>query len=563
MKNRGVVTGMMVGLVVSAPLLAVLYLAERAGGLPFVPFDVFDGMARLLPGDVITLGIDAIVALISGLNLGETSSAAKLIEQVMALGMFLLVGVIAGGAYFAVQRRRHSSDGIISGLVLGFVVSIPMLLMFDAYNQTSTVPQIFGALWLLLAFLVWGAAIGWIYQQLTESRVQEEAAAESVAAAEVPAEPVQTTVMNRRQFMIRVGNAAALITVAGAGLGSLLESGGAQRSTITVSDPNMPNLPPNLPNAGAAVVPAPGTRPEYTPLDDHYRIDINLVPPTVDLENWVLPIEGLVDNPMTFTLEQLQANYESMDQFVTMACISNRIGGDLIGTTMWTGVSLQAILADLQPQDDAAYLKITGADGFHETVALDLIAQDERIMLAYAWDNQPLRQKHGAPLRIYIPDRYGMKQPKWITEIEVVADYEEGYWVRRGWDEVAQMRTTSVIDTVASEALIDRDGQLLVPVGGIAHAGARGISKVEVKVDEGEWQEAQLREPLSDTTWVVWRYDWPFEEGRHTFAVRAYDGNDIVQDSTVRGARPSGATGIHSYAETLALPAEEEAPTAG
>src|SRR5690606_37206521 len=133
-----------------------------------------------------------------------------------------------------------------------------------------------------------------------------------------------------------------------------------------------------------------------------------------------------------------------MDQYVTLQCISNPLGGDLISTTLWTGASFQKILADAGLQSNAAYLRIFSADGFDETVSIDLINNDERIMLAYDWDRRPLTQEHGFPLRIFIPDRYGMKQPKWITDIKVVSSDEEGYWVRRGWDEIAQMKTTSV-----------------------------------------------------------------------------------------------------------------------
>ncbi|NIT62244.1 MAG: molybdopterin-dependent oxidoreductase, partial [Gammaproteobacteria bacterium] len=124
-----------------------------------------------------------------------------------------------------------------------------------------------------------------------------------------------------------------------------------------------------------------------------------------------------------------------------------------------------------------------------------------------------LPQDNGFPLRIWIPDRFGMKQPKWITEIEVSDSYVEGYWVERGWDEVARTRTRSVIDTVAVEAAREVDGQRVVPIGGIAFAGARGISSVQVRVDGGDWQEAMLRTPLSEATWVIWRLDWPFEAG--------------------------------------------------
>ncbi|MBT98762.1 MAG: hypothetical protein CL902_09040 [Dehalococcoidia bacterium] len=253
----------------------------------------------------------------------------------------------------------------------------------------------------------------------------------------------------------------------------------------------------------------------------------------------------MVDTPMSLTLDEIRNNYESRDQYVTLSCISGRVASTLISTTWWTGVSLQKILADANIRPEARYLVITSGDGFHETVELDLIASDERIMLAYAWDGKPIPFDHGFPLRIWLPDRYGMKQPKWITGIEVVEEYQPGYWVDRGWDEVAQVQATSVIDTVAVKDLVERDGQTLVPVGGIAFAGARGISKVEVRVVDGPWEEAQLRSPLSETTWVIWRYDWAFAEGNHTFEVRCAEGDGTMQVEEERGNRPSGARGIH------------------
>jgi hypothetical protein len=138
-----------------------------------------------------------------------------------------------------------------------------------------------------------------------------------------------------------------------------------------------------------------------------------------------------------------------------------------------------------------------------------------------------------------------MKQPKWITGIEVTDTYEEGYWVERGWDEVAQVKTTSVIDTVAVNAVYESGGRQVVPVGGIAFSGDRAISKVEVRVDGGQWTETQLRSPLSETTWAIWRYDWPFEAGHHLFEVRCVDGNGDPQIEQASEAHPSGATGIH------------------
>ena len=201
-------------------------------------------------------------------------------------------------------------------------------------------------------------------------------------------------------------------------------------------------------------------------------------------------------------------------------------------------------VAQLRP--DAPYLIITSCDGFYETVDLDLIASDERIMLAYGWDGYPIPFDHGFPLRIWLPDLYGMKQPKWITGIEVVEEFKAGYWVERDWDLVAQVKATSVIDTGAVKNVVERGGQMLIPVGGIAFAGARGISKVEVSVDGGPWQEARLRAPLSETTWVIWRYEWPFESGTHTFEVRCSEADGTPQIEEEKGNRPDGASGIHS-----------------
>jgi DMSO/TMAO reductase YedYZ molybdopterin-dependent catalytic subunit len=306
-----------------------------------------------------------------------------------------------------------------------------------------------------------------------------------------------------------------------------------------------------LPNADDPLMPAPGTRPEYTPLKDHYKVFIRSEPTVIDGASWTLPITGLVDNPLNLTRDDLRQNYTAREQYVTLRCISGRIRTSLISTTLWSGASLKEVLEDAGLQPEARFLHITSGDGFYETVDLDLVMSDERIMLAYDWDGNPLPVDHGFPLRIWIPDLYGMKQPKWITGMEVTGEYQEGYWVERGWDEVARVRTVSAIDSVAAEAVYEQDGQQMVPIGGMAYAGARGISMVELRVDGGEWQEARLRSPLSETSWVIWRFDWPFEAGEHTFEVRCFEADGAAQIAEENPPRPSGATGLHGLTETL------------
>jgi DMSO/TMAO reductase YedYZ molybdopterin-dependent catalytic subunit len=301
-----------------------------------------------------------------------------------------------------------------------------------------------------------------------------------------------------------------------------------------------------LPNAGATPEPAPGTRAELTSVRDHYRIDINAAPPVVNEASWRLKVGGLVQQQLAIPLDQLRG-YEPSHQFITLSCISNLVGGDLIGTTRWTGVSLQRLLPEWKLLPKATHLKIRSADGFYEVVPIDLIEADPRVMLAYAWDGVPLTVAHGFPLRIYLPDRYGMKQPKWIEAIDALDHWEPGYWVERGWDREARMKATSVIDTIAVNMMIGSAGAgARIPIGGIAHAGVRGISKVEISVDRGEWQAAELRTPLSGQTWVIWRYDWPLERGKHTFTVRCFDGAGTPQIVEEAPPHPSGATGLHT-----------------
>jgi hypothetical protein len=269
----------------------------------------------------------------------------------------------------------------------------------------------------------------------------------------------------------------------------------------------------------------------------------------IDGHTWRLEISGLVDTPLELSIEQLRRDFTSVDQYITLSCISNRVGGSLISTTKWTGIPLSEILAEAGLQDGASHLFINSRDGFYETYDLRLMEEDQRVMLVYAWNDEPLRHKHGFPLRIWIPDRYGMKQPKWIDSIEVIDGSRPGYWVERGWDAVARVKTTSVIDTVGMSHL--SDGVQVVPIGGIAYSGAKGISKVQVRIDQSDWQDVQIRRPLSDTTWVIWRFDWPFEAGEHLFEVRTFEQDGTPQTDTVAGSRPSGATGIHSVRSAL------------
>jgi DMSO/TMAO reductase YedYZ molybdopterin-dependent catalytic subunit len=558
MKRRpSVAFGALLGGLTSLPLVALWYLGEQLAGLPFAPFDVFDWLARTLPGDVITLGIDTIVRTIETLNLGPTSTAAKTIEQLLGLAQILVGGVVLG-ALIALALRATTWKGWQVGSLIGLAACLPIIgVEFDLGLAGD--PAL-ATLWLALSIIGWGVVLG----SLLDGR----------AAPGVSAE----TDIGRRAALVRIAGGSVAVALGAWGVGRWLSSqapstGAGQPLTNSATPPAGPPTATPQPDLAAAppataaaatpglqpltaspplptptatatmrdrVAPAPGTRLELTPNEDFYRIDINTRPVVVDGQSWVLEVEGLFDNPRPLTLEDLMA-YPPVTQAVTMSCISNPVGGDLIGTSNWTGARLRDVLKDLGLRPEAKELFVEGADGFYESVAMEDV-MDPRTLLVYGMNGETLPVEHGFPLRIYIPNRYGMKQPKWITRIEAIDKEGKGYWVDRGWSAEARPQIVSVIDTVA----VDQAVAGAVPVGGVAWAGDRGIQKVELQVDGGDWVEATLRTPpLSPLTWVQWRYDWPLEAGRHTFRVRATDGSGALQIEKVQGARPDGATGYH------------------
>jgi DMSO/TMAO reductase YedYZ molybdopterin-dependent catalytic subunit len=455
----------------------------------------------------------------------------------MAISLSLVAGTIAGALLFLLLGPSGRDRAPLAGLLLGAAAGAAALLIRHALGRGAAGTSAVGSPWTFALFLCWGGGLGWAYRRLTRADgwAAPSVAGESASAVER---------LDRRRFVVRLGGAAATVTVVGATLGAL--AGASRRRGAAGGRGRVWSADNPLPNAGAAIEPAPGTRRELTPLEDHYRIDINTTVPAVDEASWRLRVGGLVERPLELTLSQIRS-YEPLHQFVTLACISNPVGGSLIGTTRWTGASLQRVLSDLALKPTATHLKLSSADGFYEVVALEAVRADERVMLAYDWDGVPLEPKHGFPLRIYVPDLYGMKQPKWIVSIEALDHWEEGYWIERGWDRTARMQATSVIDTIAVNMMLTQANEKTrIPIGGIAHAGARGISRVEVRVDDGPWSEAQLRAPLSPTTWVLWRYDWPFQKGNHTFTVRCFDGQGAAQIVEPAPPAPSGATGLFS-----------------
>jgi DMSO/TMAO reductase YedYZ molybdopterin-dependent catalytic subunit len=292
---------------------------------------------------------------------------------------------------------------------------------------------------------------------------------------------------------------------------------------------------------------------EITSTEKFYRVDVNIFPPTVNSGGWKLPVSGLVSNPLTLDYGQL-LSMSAVEQYNTLECVSNEIGGDLISTAKWKGVRLKDVLSQAQAKPDATYVVFKAADGYDVGIPIEKAMQDGTI-LAYQINDAPLPAEHGFPVRMIVPGYYGMMNCKWLTSIELVKETYQGYWQVRGWANEASYQTGSEIVTPGTAQVSQRFGVAgsdsvpltVTPIAGIAFAGDRGIEKVEVSTDGGNtWTLASFKDPISDNTWVLWTADWnPPATGRYSIAVRATDKTGRTQTASVAAPFPSGATGYH------------------
>ncbi|MGH2826427.1 MAG: molybdopterin-dependent oxidoreductase [Actinomycetota bacterium] len=351
-----------------------------------------------------------------------------------------------------------------------------------------------------------------------------------------------TGVDESRRRALRVGfGGAMMIALAGGALGWVARAfSGPDRNVALVPPLDTEARPP-----GEAWPDIAGLPPEVTSAADHYVVDVNLIKPSVDVEGWELRVFGEVDNELTLDFTGLQRSFEVVQEYSVMTCISNEVGGNLIGTSLWGGVRLRDVLEEAGVRDGVVDLVLRGADGYSDSIPLD-VAMDEHVLVAVSQNGEPLTQAHGFPVRLRIPAIYGMKNVKWLESIELVTHDYQGYWMDRGWSDEAVVKTESRIDVVGD------DGSAMVGepawIAGIAWAGARGISKVEVSPDGGDtWNQAQLKSPINERMWRFWAYRWtPTDAGDVEIVCRATDGEGAIQTRKVAEPHPRGASGYPS-----------------
>lgn len=344
----------------------------------------------------------------------------------------------------------------------------------------------------------------------------------------------------RREVLMAGFGGLAGLALAGGVVGFLARKVAGPNTEVAIGVPVDPATIPDRPDWPTI----DGVVPEITSPRDHYVVDIDIFDPSVEAEGWKLEVTGEVSTPLSLSFTDLQRRFELVEEYSVLTCISNEVGGPLIGNSAWRGVRLMDVLEEAGADPNAVDVVFRAADGYSDSVTAD-IARNPAVILAIAQNGKPLTQGHGFPCRVRVPPIYGMKNVKWLESIEVVGVDYRGYWMKRGWSDTAVVRTQSRID-VAGEDTSARKGEATW-IAGVAWAGERGISKVEVSLDGGEsWEEAMVRDPVAENSWRQWAYRWtPDTTGTITIACRATDGNGDTQTDRRDPPHPAGATGYH------------------
>lgn len=366
--------------------------------------------------------------------------------------------------------------------------------------------------------------------------------------------PPPTSIVGRRTLVRGLGMVAiAQLALAGAirFVGGKSQAAAARRRvTLPAVDEQLEALP----NAGSGGGATPGLSPLITPNDGFYRIDTAFTVPSIDPATWQLTIGGGSRGPLTLSYADLLAR-EQIEIDCTLSCVSNEVGGSLVGNARWQGVELAPLLAEAGIPDGTTQVGATSTDGWSCGFPIETLDRPPGdptppAIIAVGMNGEPLPLIHGFPARLVIPGLYGyVSACKWLETIELTT-WEDftGYWVPRGWSKEAPIKTQSRIDVPAEGSTVNAGA---ATIAGVAWAGIRALSKVEVRVDGGPWRAATLGPELSEATWRQWWLDWDATPGRHTLTVRATDGDGVTQTAQPSRPDPDGATGWHAVVVTV------------
>jgi DMSO/TMAO reductase YedYZ molybdopterin-dependent catalytic subunit len=495
------------GVIASVCLLVAIAILRLLSGVLSLPEIVAEGLLVMMPGALFSAVLDSL-----------QHAAKPLFYLAVGIGMLVVGGFL--GRWYATRPGWRRVARLVVVLWLAFGLVVYTILGAGLFGQRLQAGPIWHAVSLLVVFSVYGVGLYESVAALTRRAV---------------ASPLGVPDQSRRTFL-RKAIAATVATVATGAVWRVISGVDAGSQASPLASGTAAAIEPN---------PAPfdlkGIASEITPVSDFYTVSKNFIDPRVAVGGWRLKIDGLVDQPMELTYDQLTAMPAS-EGYYTLMCISNEVGGELWGNAHWRGVKLKYLLEQCGVHTDALKAVFSAADDYKDSVMLDRALHPDTL-LAWEMNGQPLKAEHGFPARLLIPGIYGMKNVKWLSGITIVSEPFLGFWQNQGWDDAAPYQTESRIDVPAGR---DAFPTGVLSVGGVAFAGDRGIQSVEVSTDGGQtWQPAQVKPGLSPYTWQLWRGDVQVDRSTHEIRVRATDGLGHLQTRTKAPPFPSGATGYH------------------
>ncbi|MDQ3543716.1 MAG: molybdopterin-dependent oxidoreductase [Actinomycetota bacterium] len=519
--------------------LAGAGLGVIATGSGLAVAELLVGMIRGSSSPVIAVGqkvIDLVPLPLKNWAVETFGTSDKVVLVVTTLFLVFLAGIAVGG--LAVEGRQVAA---IVGVGLIAVVGVSAVLTRPDPSVGRVVPILVGGAVSL-------AVMMWLTPRLPV-RTAQLAPSDAVATlADTGAEsPLEYTPMvipgigtaGRRQFLARSVGVAAVAAITG-GTGRLLQRRfriGSERAALAL--PPVPAGPLALPpNADLEV---PGLSPFVTPNATFYRIDTALTVPQVSTDDWRLRIHGMVDNEIELTFDDLLGR-DQIEAYVTLACVSNPTGGPYVGNALWQGVRIADLLAEAGVDPASTQLLSTSVDGWTCGTPVSSLNDGRNAILAIAMNGEPLPAEHGYPVRMVVPGEFGyVSATKWVTDWEFTTwEDAEAYWVPRGWSQQAPMKTMTRIETPDFNETVAAG---TISIAGSAWAVHRGVSVVEVRIDEGEWMRAELGGVPSPDTWRKWVVEWKGEPGEYVVEARTTDGTGAVETDELADVAPNGASG--------------------
>ena len=532
----------LVGLVSGAIAIAVALALRTFLSAMFIPELASQTLFSLTPGEVESQAVETL------------GPIAKYSAFIGALIVNLVVYGIVSLIVYKIHIKINSGNSFLlaaaisSGIsyVVILIISFVLMVIADIEIQSLSFQTII--IYLIPPHIVFGFTSAFFYRNI-QPRAPKAAPKETTGSVETT---VSSGVDQNRRLLIKAGLASVVvIPLLYLGLNNLLFPRESAQSRLPLeSEVASKPRPAGFEDPRLTALLAS----EITPTDLFYRVDINPVPPTVDVNSWRLVVKGLVSRPLTLTYKQLKAR-PSVQQIATLECVSNKIANDFISTAIWNGIRFKDLLDEAGVKPNAKYIVFRCADGYDVGIPLERGFQEGSI-LAHGMNGETLNAKHGYPVRAIIPGLYGMMNPKWITEIELIDRVYEGYWQKKGWANNAQYNTHSYI-VIPGNAPVRKIFRNLgsvnivvgeqIPIAGVAFAGDREISRVQVSTDGGAtWKDARIKNPLSPYSWVIWATELDVtSKANYKIVVRATDKTGKIQTGEAREPFPNGATGYH------------------